>query len=153
MVSGPTVPTRSCPLDEEISERIKEYMLLGSHERNEICRLVMPKHSDGFFAYSERMASFGLRENSEEPLFLGLVALALEGFKFDLRESLMVLSLHAYSAKEIGVDVITLFSRAAEFGDTKTKEVFVNFARKPTDIKAMGYKLSTNSSGPRYERA
>jgi hypothetical protein len=101
------------------------------------------------------MAVAGWRKRSRELLFQGLLVLAIEGFRADARENLLVLSLLNHSADKIGVDAVALLEEAALYSHANAAQQFRSFAqRTPRDkaIEAMGYNEQNTPEGPTYVR-
>ena len=103
------------------------------------------------------MATLGVKKRDRHHLFDGLLAIAMEGFEFDARDSLLVLALLYNSALEIGENPREMFDGAAKLASSEVAEALREFTRgrAPEDrtLKAMGYRLRTNPSAVlMYER-
>lgn len=141
--------------DLKISDLVKAYVNASFEEREFIQSVFLNRYSSTFFFFSERMACLAVRIKSEQCLFEGLIAHAIEGGKIDWRDNILVISLLYHSAMKIGADPVTLFNMAAEFAEGEIKEIIKNFPnRAPEDrtIEAMGYVESENEQGFCYKR-
>src|SRR5437870_5494242 len=81
-----------CEFDAKISGPVNVFIQGNSTERNAILDSIRPEYSDALFAFAERMAALGVREDARPRLVEGLLALLIEGAKFDLRENLRILA-------------------------------------------------------------
>jgi hypothetical protein len=99
--------------DGEISNLIATWMNLDEPSRNESALQITDQQSTVFLTYSERMASLAVRERNQELLVFGLIALGLDGWRFDWRENIMILSLHYDAAERIGAKPELVFEKAA----------------------------------------
>jgi hypothetical protein len=147
-----------CHLDLEINRLIEAYRKsweIDSAEHGQIFKSVGQGLASCLLVYGYRMAIAGWRKRSREPLLSGLLALAVEGFRVDARENLMVLSLLNHSAEEIGIDPVMLLEAAAGYSHPNAAQQFRSFAqRTPKDkaIEAMGYSQQITADGPTYVR-
>ncbi len=147
------IPTRR---DDEISDLIQSWMKLDESSREDAASCVTEKQRFTLLAYSERMASLAVRESKPNLIFFGLVANGLDGWRFDWRDNLLILSLHYNSAKRLGVSPEQLFTQAASYLDRKIQDEFKAFLlRKPEDqsLASMGYEEDKDDGGFRYKRA
>lgn len=142
-------------LDSDISRVVNRYMQRTAEEQAFIRDTFTDKNSFAFIRFSERMAVLAVRERSEKYLFEGLIAHAIEGGKFDIRENILILSLLYHSATKIGADPIELFTRAAQLAKGEIAEEIAHFPhRKPEDksIETMGYIELSDKDGFKYKR-
>jgi len=137
--------------DREISERLRRAMAAGRIA--ELESKVDEEHELVFRAFAERMATLAVREQSGDPIEVGLVALSLGGLKGPTRESLIVLSLLIDAARRVGESPGHLLNRIAEpLGDDARTGV-LNFLARTEEgqaIAAMGFVLGADNDGPRY---
>jgi hypothetical protein len=143
------------PRDGEITSQIKNWMGLSELARQESASHILDKQRFLFLAYSERMASLAVREDSEELLVLGLIALGLDGWRFDWCENLLVVSLHYDAAERIGANPETVFERAAALLSEKPADGLRSFLRRSArdrSLEAMGYIAHSDDQGFRYKR-
>lgn len=99
-------------LDQTIWKLIAQLIQADNPQRALILQQFGDRHSQMLFAFSERMASLGVREQSYHRLLQGLVALAIEGFRFDWRENLSRFSLYYDASIRIRADPEILFDQA-----------------------------------------
>ncbi len=128
-----------CPLDEELSRIVRTFADLPSNERDKVSESFHVRYSDVLRAFAERMAILGVRENSSERLFDGLVALVIENFRLDYRETLLVLSLLYHSAVKISADPEDLLARAESLAAPEAAKLLRVFIQDPSSIDEMGY--------------
>jgi hypothetical protein len=141
--------------DGEISNLIATWMNLNEPSRNESVLQITEQQSTVFLAYSERMASLAVRERNQELLVFGLIALGLDGWRFDWRENIMILSLHYDAAKRIGAKSELLFAKAAALLNERVANALHSFIGRPAadkSLEAMGYIAAADDQGFRYER-
>lgn len=142
-------------LDMMISEVIDCWRLLDEQERIQEAEAISDDQRAALLAYSERMASNAVRLKSRLDLVRGIIALAIDGWRFEWRENVMLVSLHFNSANKIGVSPQDLFLEASNCLSEQVKDALLAFLRrKPEDqkIEAMGFRESSDSDGFRYER-
>jgi hypothetical protein len=102
-------------------------------DRADIASHIRDSFSCAFFWFARSMAENSVRESSPEAIWDGLMALVIENFVFDYRDSLMRLVLLYHSAIKLGLDTETLFARAASLAvNPKVAEQVRNFPlRRP----------------------
>jgi hypothetical protein len=120
---------------------------------NPHCRLHSSK-VPYFLAYGERMASLAVRESNQELLVFGLIALGLDGWRFDWRENIMILSLHYDAAERIGAKPELVFEKAAALLNERVAKALHSFIGSAADksLEAMGYIAAVDNQGFRYRR-
>jgi hypothetical protein len=101
-------------------------------------------------AFSDRMAVLSVRTGRAKLLFDGLVAHAIEDFRWDPRENLLRLALINHSANKLGVDSGTLFARAAELASPDAADYL---RRAPLGIDACRYSESGEGEMFEYHRS
>lgn len=142
-------------LDESISESLRHWIKWSSESRAE-ARSHLGDHEGGFLrGYSERMATLAVRERSPKLIFLGLVALGLEGGRFDWRENLLVISLHYDAANRIGEDADAIFREAAALFEAEIGNAIMEYANRSPEgktIKSMGYEANGDGDAFQYVR-
>jgi hypothetical protein len=142
-----------CPLDDEITKLIKIFITATPLERKVVSEEAAKlKLNFVFLAFSERMAILGVRENSANRLFDGLMAHVIEDFRYDYRENLLIISLLYHSTVKIGINPVDLFQRAAAFARPEAANFIVKFAENPTGIRSMGYEEMMTPEGFSYKR-
>jgi hypothetical protein len=143
-------------LDDAIGRLVAAYRGASSEDRQE---LRTARRSAAWFpvlVYAERMATLALRERAVNRIEDGLIALAIEDFTFDPRDSIPLLALHHHAAGRIGADVRTVFESAAQHASPKVAETLRRFpSRNERDksLAAMGYAESPDPDAMlAYER-
>ncbi|HEX2203894.1 MAG TPA: hypothetical protein VHG91_11375 [Longimicrobium sp.] len=123
--------------------------------RAQMSGLVTQRVADFLLAFAERMASLAVRERSPDRLRLGLAAVALEDFRYDSREDLLVLAPLYHAAGKIGADPRDLFDEAAALAPGAGADGLRSFLRHRDlhrILDALGYRESADADGFRYER-
>jgi hypothetical protein len=141
--------------DDEITRLLEDWLLLDPSERLASSAQVSEKQKDTLLAYSARMASLAVREKSAERIHLGLLALGIDGWKFDWRDSVGIVCLHYDAALKLGLVPERAFEDAAAVLSLKVATELRAFPkRSPVDrsLAAMGYVESVDSDGFRYKR-
>lgn len=142
-------------VDHEITDLINVFIQANPANREMILSKFDEEHAFTFIAYSERMAALAVRQQSSQIILKGLIALIIDGFKYNPLESLTILSLHYHSAEKIGVNPASLFDEAAKYADDKVATMISRFiTRSPEDksLEAMGYEEMQASNGFKYQR-
>ena len=99
------------------------------------------------------MASLGVRERSRQRLLEGLLALVIEDYRADYRDSLIVLAALSDAATKISVTPEELFAEAASYSNNSVVSNITEFHKwDPADwsLKAVGYKEVNGPDGFRY---
>jgi hypothetical protein len=107
------------------------------------------------YVFIERMAIMAVRNKNEECIFLGILAIIVEGLTNDYRESLMLLSLLNHSSIKIMKNLEDIVSQLKLFMNQELNEFLNNFiSRKPEDksIGVMGYEEMITDDGFSYKR-
>jgi hypothetical protein len=141
--------------DEEISALLRGWMELTPAERHEASASITDDQQTTLLAYSERMATYAVRVSDAAWVLLGLVALGVDGWRFDWRENTLLLCLHYDACARIGVSPERIFSEASEFLVPNVGSALRAFLKREEEDKslaAMGYTSSADADGFRYER-
>jgi hypothetical protein len=141
--------------DEQISSMLRKWALLDEFSRRSTSGRIDDDTRPTLLAYSERAASRAIRERECEQIFLGLLALGVDGWLGDWRENTLLLCLHFDAAKRIGVEPKIIFGDAAKLLSASVGESLRRFIRRePKDqtFESMGYEESADSDGFRYRR-
>jgi hypothetical protein len=150
---GPTpIPQ---PQDLKISELIRGWMTLDDRARAEAAEAIEEEQRATLLAFSERMASLAVRRQDSTLIVLGVVALGVDGWRYDWRDNVLVLSLHYDAARRCGRSPEVLFDEAARLLPRKPKEALGQFLRRSNEdksIEAMGYRAAADADGFRYLR-
>jgi hypothetical protein len=146
------------PSDTDVTiERLVDMFINNSSYENE--QIVTPRTTTiswHLIAYATRMASLAVRLNSEEPIFKGLIALFIEGFTLDRRESLQVLCLLYNSCRRLNVNADALFTRASQYVSQEIKIELLNYVHRPASDKtlsSMGFEEGSDADGFKYQRS
>jgi hypothetical protein len=141
--------------DREITHLIETWVKLDEVVRQGAAKNILESQRFTLLAYSERMASLAVRTRDPQKIFLGLLALGVDGWKGDWRENAEILCLHYDAAKRIGVIQSQVFEKAASFLSLKVAMALRSFVqRSPSDqsLEAMGYSAASDDDGFRYKR-
>src|SRR5215208_2660833 len=103
-------------------------------------------------AWSERMAAFGVRLESEGPLVQGLVALSVAQ-EADGGEALLVAPLHRRSAEKLGLQAARVFDAAAARTDLSGARWLRDARDSGDQPEDAGYIEDEDADGFRYGRA
>lgn len=142
-------------LDARISRLVNTFINASEQQRERIIALITIKHSFTLLQFSERMAVLAVREDSRKLLLEALLALVIEDFKYDWRDSLMRFTLINHSAEKIGTQPARLFAEAAAYAHPEVAEALLKFpARSPASksLEAMKYRESFGPDGFEYSR-
>ena len=143
-------------LDQEVSQLVETIIRATPEERTLISSKFGPDHTFVLLGFSERMAALAVREGSHDILFKGLVALAFEDAKFDVRENILVLAPLYHSAVKIGTEPTELFHRVATYAtDEELRAAILNFPDRleaNRGLAAMGYIENMGPDGFLYKR-
>jgi len=124
-------------------------------KRQFLDRALTDEHSFGLLAFAERMATLAVRIGCSEKILWGLLAVVVEGFRFDARENIMVLALLHDSACRIGFDPLPLFRLAVKHAQPEVAKTVLDFATGPQQersIESMGYTVFGEGADFRYVR-
>jgi hypothetical protein len=141
------------PRDAEITTLLKTWMALDEPIRRESASRISEQPYT-LLAYSRRMASLVVRERNEELLLLGLLALGVDGWRFDFRDNLPNLALHYDAARRIGVDPEPIFERAAAMLYGKAADGLRTFLRRSAydkSLEVMAFEVGADDDGFRYK--
>lgn len=144
-----------CEVDEKVGAVLDLFAKSSGSERNRLARIFSSDQAFGLMTYAERMAILAVRIRSQNALKKGLLALVLEGFTCDMRESIMRLTLLSHSAHKIGVDMERLFEEVASSTNGDAERVLREFVGRSVEdksIESMGYSEEMTSDGFSYSR-
>jgi hypothetical protein len=91
--------------------------------------------------FAIKMAEASVRERSTDFLFKGLIAIVIEDFQYDPRDSITsnILHLLRHSAVKVGANVIELFESVMPLATKKTAAQLLDVAENPVNIHNLGY--------------
>ncbi len=144
--------------DAACSRLVALYAKVTGEERAVIREAGTPGQYRVLYVFGERMAVLAVRRADPELVFEGLVANAIEGFRWDPRENLMRLALLHHSATKLRADAPALFQRAASLAVGEVAAELRRRARKlslPESKRAIatyGYEEAETANGFSYAR-
>jgi hypothetical protein len=142
------------PLDDKVQAFIYRWIALDDASRQQVIAAVTQAANGIFNVYSERMAARAVRENNAEFVFLGLIALCLDGWQYAFRENIMRLAPLYDAALKTGAQPEAIFDKAASFFSEKfLVEDVRGFPRRELEDKslaAMYYEEGQDNDGFRY---
>jgi hypothetical protein len=142
-------------LDHIVSDLLDDFAAAPSEDREKIIDALALKQSAGLLTFAERMAILAVREGSVDRLKKAVLALVVEGFRWDERETILVLSLIAHSASKLGIEIGVLLDATKRVAPEPVARHIAQFlARTPEDrsISAMGYSEVMTAEGFGYRR-
>ena len=142
------------PLDDKITDLLRTWTALSRSARSAASLRVREDQRFTLLACSERLASLAVRTPDMEKIFFGLLALGVDGWRFDWRDNVLVLSLHYDAAQRLSA-AEPVFERAAVLLCPKVATALAGFLRRtPADksIGAVGYVAGSDDDGFRYLR-
>lgn len=142
-------------LDDRIATILNVYLNGSARVRSEITTKLGTNQTWGLLTFAERMAILSVRRMSRDPLVKALIALVVEGFRWDARENMLILSLVNHSAIKIGIDPKQLFEEAACHTSPDVARHFHEFVGRRIEdksIHAMGYSEGVCPDGFTYTR-
>jgi hypothetical protein len=143
------------PRDAEIEALLVIWQAFSSSERSKAASEITEGQRCTLVAFAERMATSAVRHKNPSRIYLGLLALGLDGWTSDWRDNYTVLCLHYDAARRLSVDPAYLFRNAGSLLAEKVCRSFVGFlARTDADkaLDAMGYRAGRDEDGFRYIR-
>jgi hypothetical protein len=142
-------------IDDKITELLRTWAGLEPSARSVASSRVLDDQHYTLMAYAERMASSAVRTRDMEKIYFGLLALGVDGWRGDWRESVMILSVLYDAAQRLSATAEPVFERAVALLAPKAATAFASFLRRsPADksIEAMGYVAASDDDGFRYVR-
>ena len=143
------------PRDSEISNLLRAWIALDEVDRKQSALEISDEQRPTLLAYSERMASLTVRERNQEFIILGLIALGVDGWRYDWRDNVLIVSLHFDAAQRINASPESIFEAAAQWLPEKPARGLRAFLDRSADDKslaAMGYVVGNDEGGFRYRR-
>lgn len=136
-------------VDEKCSRLVKMYAA-NPDARAAIRSAGTPEQYRVMLVYCVRMAVLCVRSRDENLLFLALVAHAVEDFRWDPRDNMVMLALVHHSAGKLGVDSAALFARVAAMASNGAAEYL---RRAPLSLASCGYTEVDGPDGFSYDRS
>lgn len=146
------IPT---PRDMEICCLLRSWLKLEKLTQMVELSSIPEEYRLTLLSYSERMASLAVREHNKEYIFLGLLALGLDGWSNEWRDNAALVCLHYNAAQRIGLPPNGVFEEVAKLLPPKPAEGLRSYLRRSEEdksLQAMGYILGTDGDGFRYQR-
>jgi hypothetical protein len=143
------------PLDIRISDLLRSWMQLDKESREAATLEFKKAYWTIFLAYSERMASLAVRKCDRELIVLGLIALGIDGWRYDWRENMLLLPLHYDAGLRCGFSSKDAFEESAGYlsqEPAKGLGAFLIRSEHDRSIEAMGYQIGSDTDGFRYRR-
>ena len=132
-----------------VGTRFIDYFRAADPLEQQALRDQMPPQYYGILrAFASRVACRAVQRKSIADVERGLVALALEGGRWDYRYTLMRLCLLHHSAAKLGADVDGLFRKAAALGHESGNKLLLGYlARGQKRLEPMGFKEGVDEKG------
>src|SRR5579885_505258 len=151
----PPLPDKPIPQPEDaiIADAVLAWSRLPRSDRDAASQSVTLRQWYVLLAFSRRRASLAVREEREELIFQGLLAVGLDGWRYDFRDCIVRLALLYDAAVRIGVAPEEVFERAATLLPPRSAAELRSFLlRAPEDrsLWVMGYKAGSDEDGFRY---
>jgi hypothetical protein len=143
------------PIDDKITGLLRTWAGLGTSARSAASSRVLDEQRFTLMAYSERMASLAVCTRDMEKVLFGLLALGVDGWRDDWRDSVMVLSVLYDAVQRLSAAPEPVLERAAALLSPKAATAFASFLRRTPatkSIRAMGYVAASDDDGFRYVR-
>jgi hypothetical protein len=141
------------PQDLGVGRALQAWAALAVQDRVDAARSVTEGQSLALLGYGERQASQAVRDEDAELIFLGLLALGVDDWRFDYRDNLVRLALHYDAASRLGLEPDLVFEQAAALLPPRSAQGLRSFVRRePEDrsLKVMGWQAGTDEQGFRY---
>jgi hypothetical protein len=143
-------------IDDEITDVINGYLELDDGGKRKVREGVERDQKFVFLAFAERMASLAIRQRSQEPLMMGMVAIFLQVGTGDVREDILILTLIHAAAQKLGIDPRSVFLESARksgmHDTTSGLDAFLARSDEDKSIESMGYTEGVDSDGFRFLR-
>jgi hypothetical protein len=140
------------PADERIGRAVAAWSAAAPAAQAAIREAIDDERADLLRAWSERLASLGVRLDSSGPLVQGLVALSLAE-EADPGEAMLVATLHRRSAEKLDLDADRLFDAAAGRTDLAGARWLRDASEAPEQPEDAGWVEDSDADGFRYGRA
>ena len=146
-----SIPIQFDAIRARVPDLLERFRQADPAYRAELRARITPEHGSRLVWFARDAAVQAVRPHSSAPIILGLLAVALEGVKFDFRDTVTTLCLLYHSAMKIGVDPVPLFQEAASYaGERAAKFILDYLATGDKRIEAIGMKEEDGSEGFDY---
>jgi hypothetical protein len=143
-----------CSLDDDFHDLISLFSQASHTEREAMLSRIDADTAGALMAFSWRMAVWGARQNSRDLLLKGLIALVIDGGKYDIRDTISIMPLLYHSAIKINIDPQSLFDEAAAYYPNDVARILSKFPqRKPEDrnLQSFNYVEVATPEGIDYK--
>ena len=139
--------------DEVISKIIDTYRTTDDPGRTLIISKLTQPALALLLQYAAEAAARAVRDGSPEKIVAGLVALAIEGGRRDIRDSIVNLARLYHSALRLRMDAEATFSDTATLAGTpELQRAMEGFPKRPVrDLKAFGLREVMTEDGFDYD--
>ncbi len=137
--------------DEHCEKLTRVYADANDAERAEIRAAGTAEQLRLLLPFADRMAILAVRAKDDARITSGLLAHAIEDFRWDPRENLRSLSLLFRSGEKLGIDAAARFREVAQLASPSAKKYFLEFADDPKGLDAMGFRETDGTDGFTYE--
>ena len=144
-----------CTKDLTVLRLIDLYVSSTPEQRDRIAERLGSNHWSTLTVFAERMAVWAVRLQQPDLILKGLLALALDGGRFDEREDILIMAPLYHSAVKLGIDPKPLFLQAAEVAGLQLRDILHRFPDRPEsnrNLASMGYVELTGPEGFTYRR-
>jgi hypothetical protein len=136
-------------LDRTFSSLLSFFMTSEDTLKQELFNKLSGK-SSFLLVFASRMAEWAIRTGDHSKLLSAVMALVLEDFHPDGRDTMVRLSMVRHAALKTGADCAALMRQAAQHARPEAAETFEKMARRRPrlrDLSEMGYKEGTSPEG------
>jgi hypothetical protein len=141
-------------LDDLAQKLIDLYLVASDRERVLVGQILTDTQaSNALQAFVLRAATQGVRQNSSEMIFKGLMALVIEDERRDYRESIMLSTVIINAAVRVDADPVELFDRASVYATPSMAEALVEYLddyRRTKNNGLMGHRCDMTDEGVVY---
>jgi hypothetical protein len=141
-----------CAADDRLGRVVAAFSAASPTAQAAIREALDDDRADLLRAWSERLASLGVRLESEGPLVQGLVALSLAE-EADPGEAMLVATLHRRSAEKLALEPEQVFEAAVARTDRAGARWLRDASESPEQPEDAGWVEDEDDDGFRYGRA
>jgi hypothetical protein len=110
-------PASETPMDRRLAAFADLYREAGAAQRSEIESSFEGEQLRELLVFARRAARFAASTKDTRWLRLGLAAVAIEGTRYDFRDSYLALALLRFAAESVGADTGALFGEARQLNE------------------------------------
>jgi hypothetical protein len=145
------------PFDEAINPIVRAFAAADLQHRRAISAKLSSYTSGYLLGYRRRMAEEAVRRSSPDLVRLGLMALALDGGRTDLRDVIVRLALLHHSALKLNMDARAAFDEVAAFAvDDSLSQAMRSFPLREPKNRDIGtafrYRETVTDKGFAYKQ-